>query len=172
MISLELTAEHLQYIQELVSRGGAPARTIRRAQILRLRHEGYSSLEIAGLLHVCDDTVRNTIHRYLNHGLQAALYDGARSGRPVEIDESSQQRIVALACSAAPAGYARWTVKLLTQESRRQQLAEHIGRETVRTLLKHHDLHPWREKNVVRSSHRSIISAQNERCARGVRTAR
>ena len=55
-----------------------------------------------------------------------------------------------MVCGPAPAGQARWTVRLIAREAMRRKLAPTIGRETIRVLLEGHDLQPWREKNVVR----------------------
>ena len=55
-----------------------------------------------------------------------------------------------MVCGDPPEGRGRWTVRLITQEAIKRRLIDHIGRETIRLLLLHHDLKPWREKNVVR----------------------
>jgi hypothetical protein len=39
---------------------------------------------------------------------------------------------------------------LLAKEVARQGIVTSVGKETVRRLLKSHELKPWREKNVVR----------------------
>jgi putative transposase len=60
------------------------------------------------------------------------------------------QRIIAMVCSAPPAGQARWSVRLIAAEAVKRKLVPGVGRETIRLLLQSHDLQPWREKNVVR----------------------
>jgi len=54
-------------------------------------------------------------------------------------------------CGPPPQGQARWSVRLIAQEAVKRKLARRVGRETIRILLQHHELKPWREKNVVRS---------------------
>jgi hypothetical protein len=49
---------------------------------------------------------------------------------------------------------ARWTVRLIVAEAVKRKLVPKVGRETIRMLLEHHDLKPWREKNVVRGGDR------------------
>jgi len=78
------------------------------------------------------------------------LYEGARPGKERRLDAQQRQRIVALICSPAPEGRARWTVRLLAEEAVKRKLVPRVGRETVRILLESQDLKPWREKNVVR----------------------
>jgi hypothetical protein len=55
-----------------------------------------------------------------------------------------------MACSEAPDGRARWTVRLIAEQAIKRKLVPKVGRETIRILLESHDLKPWREKNVVR----------------------
>jgi putative transposase len=84
--------------------------------------------------------------RYLDGGLERALFDAARPGKAPALDRQQQQRIIAVVCSPPPAGRARGTVRLLTEEAIKRKLAPHIGRETIRVLLESHDLKPWRKK--------------------------
>ena len=67
------------------------------------------------------------------------------------LEDSQKQRIIAMVCSDPPEGRARWTVRLVVEEAVKRKLVPRVGRETIRILLLHHDLKPWREKNVVRS---------------------
>jgi hypothetical protein len=66
------------------------------------------------------------------------------------LDDSQKQRIIAMVCSQAPEGRARWTVRLIVEEAVKRKLVPQVGRETIRVLLQSHELKPWREKNVVR----------------------
>jgi hypothetical protein len=88
--------------------------------------------------------------RYLDGGLERALFDASRPGKAAVLDQQQQQRIIAVVCSPPPEGRARWTVRLLTEEVIKRKLVPRVGRETIRILLESHDLKPWREKNVVR----------------------
>ena len=65
------------------------------------------------------------------------------------LEDSQKQRIIAMVCSHPPAGCARWTVRLVAEEAVKRKLVPRVGRETIRVLLLHHGLKPWREKNVV-----------------------
>jgi putative transposase len=66
------------------------------------------------------------------------------------LDAGQKQRIIAMVCSDPPEGRARWTVRLVVEEAVKRRLVPRVGTETIRVLLLHHDLKPWREKNVVR----------------------
>src|SRR6202140_3497428 len=51
-----------------------------------------------------------------------------------------------MVCSDPPEGRARWTVRLVAEEAVKRRPVPRVGRETIRVLLLHHDLKPWREK--------------------------
>src|SRR5271165_4273881 len=81
--------------------------------------------------------------------LRKLLSGGVQQVREV-LDDGQKQRIIAMVCSDPPEGRARWTVRLVVEEALKRRLVPRVGRETIRILLLHHDLKPWREKNVVR----------------------
>ena len=86
--------------------------------------------------------------RYLDGGLDRALFDAPRPGRAPVLEQKERQRIIAAVCSPPPEGRARWAVRLLTEEVVKQKLVPKVGRETIRVLLESHDIKPWREKTV------------------------
>jgi hypothetical protein len=83
-------------------------------------------------------------------GLERALYEKDRPGAATLLDASQKQHIVATVFGGPPEGCARWTVRLVAEEALKRRLIPRAGRETIRVLLLHHDLKPWREKIVVR----------------------
>ena len=117
---------------------------------LRQLARGVSAPRIANVVPLTPQAIRKVGHRYQAGGLQAALYERQRPGAAVVLDDSEKQRIIAMVCSDPPEGRARWTVRLVAQEAVKRRLVPRVGRETIRILLLHHDLKPWREKNVVR----------------------
>jgi putative transposase len=66
------------------------------------------------------------------------------------LDGNQKQRIIAMVCSDPPQGRAGWTVRLVAEEAVKRKLIPQVGRETIRVLLLHHDLKPWRRNVVVR----------------------
>ena len=60
------------------------------------------------------------------------------------LDASQKQRVIAMVCGPAPEGRARWTIRLIAEEAVKRKLVPKVGRETLRSLLNHHDLKPWR----------------------------
>jgi hypothetical protein len=88
--------------------------------------------------------------RYEDEGLDSALYEKPRPGKPPALDVNQSQRIIAMVCGPPPEGLARWSVRLIAEQAVKRKLVPAVGRETIRVLLQNHDLKPWREKNVVR----------------------
>jgi hypothetical protein len=113
-------------------------------------HDGNPVSAVAGMVRLTPKAVREIGRRYEDSGLHQALYDKSRPGAAPVLGDSHKQRIIAMVCSQPPAGRARWTVRLVAEEAVKRKLVPKVGREAIRILLLHHDLKPWREKNVVR----------------------
>ena len=131
-------------------RSGIPqVRVVLRCLALLQLSGGDTAPGIARRLRLTPKTVRDIGKRYLEGGMDRALYERPRQGAKPILNVTQQQRIIAMACSDAPDGRARWTVRLIVQEAIKRKLVPKVGRETIRILLESHDLKPWREKNVV-----------------------
>jgi transposase len=137
-------------LDDTLSGGIQPVRTVLRALALEHLHEGKSVSEVAGVVRLTAKAVREIGRRYEDAGLDQALYDKPRPGAVPVLEDSQRQRIIAMVCSHPPEGRTRWTVRLVAEEAVKRKLVPRVGREAVRILLLHHDLKPWREKNVVR----------------------
>lgn len=83
-----------------------------------------------------------TVKSYCTRGLEPTLSYRKRlePGTPAIITGELEARIIALACSEPPVGYARWTVRLLTQRVIKMNIMESVGRVTIRTTLKKRNL--------------------------------
>ena len=73
---------------------------------------------------------------YLQGGLELAVFDVARSGRPKQYDTNAEARVTALACSEPPQGHQRWTIIELERAARQEPGLGAVSRETVRRMLK------------------------------------
>lgn len=124
------------------------ARVVRRANILSCLHNDMPTKLISTVLHVDPKTITNVANVYLQHGLDRALFDDEREGRPIDVDDRDRSRIVAMVCSEPPAGCYRWTLKLIVETATKKGLVKkgEISEETVRIILEEHDLKPWLEK--------------------------
>ncbi len=137
-------------LKKLLSGGMEQVRVVLRAVALQRLAEGMGAPQIAEVLPMTRQAVRNLARRYQRGGLERALYDKQRPGAASLLTAGQRQRIIAMVCADPPQGRARWTVRLVAEEAVKRRLVPRVGRETIRVLLLNHDLKPWRKKNVVR----------------------
>ena len=148
-LSIEVTPKDQKELKKLLSGGVQQVRVVLRALALLHLAKGLSAPRVSGVIPLTPQAIRKVGHRYLEGGLERALYEKQRPGAVAVLEDSQKQRIIAMVCSNPPEGRARWTVRLVAEEAVKRRLVPRVGRETVRILLLHHDLKPWREKNVV-----------------------
>lgn len=141
-----LTPEEKQQLQALVAGGTARVRHVKRAQVLLAAHAQRTDEAIARSVQVGLSTVFRVKRRFVEGGVQHALYEKQRAGAQRKLSGKEEALLVATACSGPPAGRARWTLQLLADEMVR--LTEHQGlsRETVRRRLEENELKPWQKR--------------------------
>lgn len=120
----------------MLRRGTTPARVLSRARVLDLLHRGQHPDSIAATLGLSTQTVFNLKRRYLTEGLVSALQEKPRSGAPLRILGDARAKITALACSQAPLGHARWTLRLLADRAVQLGFVETISHQGVKEILK------------------------------------
>jgi putative transposase len=133
---IKLSSDDLRSLKTSLRKGTSPARVQTRARVLDLLHRQYAPASIAAVLHVGIATVFNIKRRYLAAGLKAALHDQPRSGKPRKINGAARAKITALACSTAPDGHARWSLRLLADKAIELGFCETISHSTVKEVLK------------------------------------
>lgn len=133
---VELSTDERRSLKTLLRRGTSAARVQARARVLDLLHRGQHPTSIAATLGLSLPTVFNVKRRYLEEGLDSALQDKPRSGKPRRISGEARAKITALACSAAPEGHARWTLRLLADRAVRLGFVDSISHNAVRQVLK------------------------------------
>lgn len=148
-VIVNLKSRDRKRILLLIQRGKESGRVMKRALVLRLMDQGRTSPEVARNLGMTAMTVRNIAQKYNGDGLEAALYDRPRPGQPRQMDQKKMSQIVAMVCASPPEGYARWSVRLIAEEAVKKKVVEKTNRESIRLLLKNHELKPWLKKNVV-----------------------
>ena len=119
-----LSATDRQTLAKLTHDGRAvSARTWKRIRILELLHEQWPLGDVAAAVGTYRGEVRRVGWRYLERGVLAALSDDPRSKPPKLLDTRQQAAIVAMVCGPPPAGYARWTIRVTTEETKRRGMA-------------------------------------------------
>lgn len=138
-----LSADERITLQNLISKGSAPAKSIMRANVLLAADENNihgqkSEIEIAELFHVSKQTVHIIRQQYSEKGLDATVDRKKRATPPVEpkITGEVEAKIIALCCSTPPVGRAKWSLRLLADKSVELQYIDSISHEAVGRLLK------------------------------------
>ncbi len=81
-------------------------------------------------------TVRSIRRRYIEGGLPLALNDKGWPGAVPKLTGEVEAKLTMLACSEPPAGYARWTPRLLANQMDELGYVEDVSHVTVREWLK------------------------------------
>jgi transposase len=151
---VELTEDERRNLYRLISAGRAPARMLNRARILLKADVGEHSegeplldREIAPMLETSTATVQRVRERFFRQGLDAALERSAPD-RIYErsFDGRAEARLIALACSKAPQGRERWSMRLLADKAVELGIVESVSHETVRKTLKKTNFAPTSSK--------------------------
>ena len=149
-LRVRLPKRHRDKLDDVLKGGVQPVRVVLRALTLLQLHNAKAASQVAASVRLTSKAVREIGRRYQDGGLNRALYDRPRPGAAPLLTPAQRKQIVAMVCSDPPEGFARWTVRLIAEEAVKRKLVPGVGRETIRILLQHDDLQPWREKNVVR----------------------
>lgn len=139
---VRLTMEERGSLESLVAKGRVAADKLLRARML-LKADvgengpGWTDEKIAEAFEVGQSTIHRLRQRLVEDGFEAALVRKPRSRqRPPKLDGEKEARLVMLACSAPPAGRARWTLQLLADKLVELEIVDSITAETVRVRLK------------------------------------
>jgi transposase len=146
---VKLTESERTCLNEVSHRGKPSVRTVKRALALLKADEGLRDREIADVLLVNAATVARARKRYVEEGLEAAINDRPRPGQERKLDGKQEAHLIAIACSAAPAGHTHWTLQLLADQVVELEFADSISLETVRQMLKKTNSSPGRRRSGV-----------------------
>ena len=133
---LHLTEEDRAVIEGIRTKGLHQAREVNRAHVLASLDRGIPEAQIMAVLGMGRTAVWRARAAYLQGGVDLAVFDVARSGRPPQYDTDAEARVTALACTTPPAGKQRWTLMELERAARQEQGLGSVSRETVRRMLK------------------------------------
>ena len=138
-----LTKEERKELETMTRRGKTHARRFIHARALLLCDASadgpaWNVSDVATALGVTSRTIEHLKKRFVEDGLEAALERKPREKPPREIifDGAFEARLIALACSDAPEGHRRWTVRLLADKAVELSFAESVSHMTVHRVLK------------------------------------
>jgi poly-gamma-glutamate capsule biosynthesis protein CapA/YwtB (metallophosphatase superfamily) len=144
---VQLSAEERERLEALIHTGKSSARMLTRARILLKADvseagEGWSDSAISAALDTSVNNVARTRQQLVEEGFEATLSRkySPNSARPRIFDGAAEAKLIALACSPAPEGFARWTLRLLEEKVVELNIVEKasdntIGRTLKKTLL-------------------------------------
>ena len=139
-----LSVEEQNYLRDVVKNGMHNSHEITRARVLLMldrsgktdhvrykRTAEYTGISVQAVYNMRDEFLSN-------HDVESYLSRKKRSTPPVpaKLDGKAEANIIALACSKAPEGYSRWTIRLLTAKAIELQFVESLSPMTVQRLLK------------------------------------
>jgi len=138
--AVQLSEKERSHLKGLLRRGAAPARVQTRARVLLFtdrslgQHRTHEQVAEAVLTSV--STAKRTRWRFLREGLEAALAEKPRPGRPPKITGEIEAQLTVLACSQPPEGHAHWTLRLLAGRLVELGYLESISHVAVGNRLK------------------------------------
>lgn len=139
---VELAEDERRELNELIRKGKAAARKIQHAQVLLKADQAsdapaWKDQQIAEAFSVSPRTVERVRRRFVEQGLEAAItHRRPKRTKPRKLDGEAEARLIVMACSQAPDGRKRWTLKLLADKLVELDIVDHIVPETVRKTLK------------------------------------
>jgi hypothetical protein len=140
---VRLTEDERKVLTGIVKRGKGPAYRIKHAHILLHANAGNEESEktdeeIAGLLHCHSQTVFNIRRKFCERGLTAVIERKKRESPPIprKLDGAKEARLITIACSQPPEGYAGWTLDLLADKMVELKIVDTISGKTIGRVLK------------------------------------
>lgn len=139
---IKLNDDERAILQKTVRNKKTCKTVLKRCQILlELDEEQGTGLTHARLAHsyaVCPATITNIVRSYIRNGIKGIIrYNISPNSNAAlrKVDGRAEAHIIQLACSPAPEGHSRWTLRLL-EEKVRIELDVPVGRESIRRTLK------------------------------------
>ncbi len=140
---VRLSAGERERLEDLRSKGTIPARRLLKVQILLKADvseagEGWSDSKIMKAFDTTDTMVYTVRKKLVEEGLDAVLSRKRRETPPVAriFDGEREAKLITLACSEPPPGFARWTLRLLEEKVVELQIVDRASDSTIGRVLK------------------------------------
>jgi len=130
---VKLTPEGRAHLLEMLSKGKGAAWTLTHARIVLKADEGVagprlSDEAIGEALEVNRSTVERVRIRCVEEGFELALRPRpSRQVHPRKLDGAEEAHLITLACSPAPNGRGRWSLRLLADKLVQLEIASSAG---------------------------------------------
>jgi hypothetical protein len=140
---VRLSAEERARLEGFVRAGKNQTQLLTRARVLLKADvsdagEGWSDSAIATALDTSINNVGRVRRQLVEEGLDATLKRkyNPNSTRPRIFDGASEAKLIALTCSPAPEGFARWSLRLLEAKVVELSIVEKASDNTIGRTLK------------------------------------
>ena len=140
---VRLSAQERERLETMVRTGKTSAQLLTRARILLKADaseagDGWSDSAIAAALDTSVNNVARTRQQLVEEGFEATLKRkyNSNSARPRIFDGETEAKLIALACSPAPEGFARWSLRLLEEKVVELNIVDKASDTIGRTLKK------------------------------------
>ena len=138
-----LTNEERKELEAISTKGKRAARTVLYARALLLLDAGehgpnWIVVKVAEALGITSRSLEHLKKRFVEEGILVALERKKRVTPPREIQFGGEfeAHLLALACTEAPEGRKRWTVRLLAEKIVEMKIAPSVSPMTVCNTLK------------------------------------
>lgn len=137
-----LTQEERNELEVIVSKGTHAVSKIKVAMILLSCDEGESATKypnkvISEITRVSMKTIDRVKKKFVEEGLSAVMNPGQSKRVYIKkFDGELEAHLVALCCSEAPTGYAKWSLRLLADKMVELEYVDEISHESIRQILK------------------------------------
>ncbi len=153
---VKLSAEERDRLGAMVRAGKNSAQILTRARILLKADvsdagEGWSDSAIAAALDTSINNVARTRQQLVEEGFEATLTRkyNPNSARPRIFDGAAEAKLIALTCSPAPEGFARWSLRLLEEKVVELSIVDKVSDNTIGRTSKKNALKPHRNRQWV-----------------------
>ncbi len=140
---VKLSAEERERLEAMIGGGKRSAQLLTRARILLKADtseagDGWTDSQIAGALDTSLNTVFNVRQQLVEEGFEATLARkyNPKSARPRIFDGAAEAKLIALACSPAPDGFAHWSLRMLEEKVVELNIVEKASDNTIGRTLK------------------------------------
>jgi len=138
-----VSGEERERLEALIHAGRSSARMLTRARILLKADvseagQGWSDSAISAALDTSVNNVARTRQQLVEEGFEATLRRkyNPNSARPRIFDGAGEAKLITLACSPAPEGFARWTLRLLEEKVVELNIVAKASDNTIGRTLK------------------------------------
>lgn len=140
--NIKLTDDEIKKLTSVIRKKNTSKMIRSRCQIIldmdELHGKTFSHEQCAKSNGVCITTVTNTIQKYVSGGIDKVIkYNRSIHSNHArrKVDGRTEARIIEIACSPAPEGHSRWTLRLL-EERCRIELDTPVGKNAIGRTLK------------------------------------